>query len=99
MKFLRDEINIKTFDLGFPTDMGKARAELGEDVLLIGNIAPHLLKLGPEQAIIDAVKDLCGSGVMKGGKFILHDGNNCAPLTPVSHFRAMYEAGKQYGIY
>lgn len=99
MKFLKDEINIKTFDLGFPTDMGKARAELGEDVLLVGNIAPHLLKLGPEQAIVDAVKALCGSGVMKGGKFILHDGNNCAPLTPVSHFKAMYEAGKQYGKY
>lgn len=99
LKFLSEELNIKTFDLGFPTDMGKVRQDVGEDVTLIGNIAPHLLKMGPENAIRDAVKKLCQSGVMKGGKFILHDGNNCAPCTPVSHFKAMYEAGKEFGKY
>jgi uroporphyrinogen decarboxylase len=99
LKFLKDEMNIKTFDLGFPTDMGKARAELGEDVTLIGNIAPHLLKLGPPESIRAEVKTLCASGVMRGGKFILHDGNNCAPNTPVQNFQAMYEAGKEYGRY
>jgi len=99
LKFLKDELNIKTFDLGFPTDLGKAREDLGEDVVLIGNIAPHLLKMGPEDAIRDAVKKLCNSGVMKGGKFILQDGNNCAPCTPVEHFKAMYEAGKEFGRY
>jgi uroporphyrinogen-III decarboxylase len=99
LRFLKDELNIKTYDLGFPTDMGKARADLGEDVTLIGNIAPHLLKLGPTESIRAQVKKLCESGVMQGGKFILHDGNNCAPNTPVQNFQAMYEAGKEYGRY
>ena len=99
LKFLKDELNIMTFDLGFPTDMGKARADLGEDVTLIGNIAPHLLKLGPVESIRAQVKQLCESGVMQGGKFILHDGNNCAPNTPVQNFQAMYEAGREYGRY
>ncbi|OIN98325.1 hypothetical protein AUJ66_01120 [Candidatus Desantisbacteria bacterium CG1_02_38_46] len=99
LKFLKDELNIKTFDLGFPTDLGKARQDLGEDVTLIGNIPPHLLKMGPVQKIKDEVKNLCQSGVMKGGKFILHDGNNCAPETSVLHFKAMYEAGREYGRY
>lgn len=99
LRFLRDELNIASFDLGFPTDMGRARAELGEDVTLIGNIAPHQLKMGPVEAIREAVRKLCRSGVMQGGRFILHDGNNCAPNTPVTHFQAMYEAGRQYGRY
>jgi len=68
-------------------------------VTLIGNIPPHLLKMGPVQKIKDEVKNLCQSGVMKGGKFILHDGNNCAPETSVLHFKAMYEAGREYGRY
>jgi uroporphyrinogen decarboxylase len=99
LKFLKDELNIKAYDLGFPTDMGKARTDLGEDVTLYGNIAPHLLKLGPAEAIRAQVKKVCESGVMKGGKFILHDGNNCAPNTPIQNFQAMYEAGKEFGKY
>jgi uroporphyrinogen-III decarboxylase len=97
LKFLRDELNIKTFDLGFPTDMARARDELGEDVTLIGNIAPHLLKHGPEQSIRAQTQALCQSGALRGGRVILHDGNNCAPGTPIRHFKAMYETGRQYG--
>jgi uroporphyrinogen-III decarboxylase len=99
LKFLKDELNIKTFDLGFPTDMGRARNELGDDVTLIGNIAPHLLQQGPIETIRVRTQHLCQSGVMRGGKFILHEGNNCAPNTPLSHFMAMYEAGKQFARY
>lgn len=97
LKTLKEELNIKTFDLGFPVDLGKARQELGEDVLLIGNVSPILLKNGPPGKIRDEVKKLCSSGVMKGKKFILHDGNNCAPETPVFHFETMYQAGKKFG--
>lgn len=99
LKILKYELDIKIFDVGFPIDMGKAREDLGEDVTLIGNIAPHLLKMGPEQAIKDEIKKTCESGVMKGGKFILREGSNCAPGTPISHYQAMYEAGKEYGRY
>ncbi|MGB9677380.1 MAG: uroporphyrinogen decarboxylase family protein [Candidatus Ratteibacteria bacterium] len=99
LKILKEELNIKTFDLGFPVNLGKAREELGEDVILIGNISPMLLKNGPPEKIREAVKNLCKSGVMKGKKFILHDGNNCAPETPVLHFEVMYEAGKEFGKY
>ena len=99
LKLLQEELNIQTFDLGFPTDMGRAREELGEGATLIGNIAPHLLKHGSEEAIRTAVRRLCESGAMRGGRFILHDGNNCAPETPIRHFAAMYEAGKVFGRY
>jgi uroporphyrinogen-III decarboxylase len=97
LKFLREELNITTFDLGFPTDMAQARRDVGDDVTLIGNIAPHLLKLGPEESIRAATQKLCESGVLKGGKVILHEGNNSAPNTPVQNFKAMYDAGKEFG--
>ena len=94
-----EHLGISVFDLGFPTDMGEARRQLGPDITLIGNIAPSLLLSGPPAAIREAVRQLCSSGVMEGGRFILHDGNNCVPLTPVAHFREMYEAGKKFGLY
>jgi uroporphyrinogen-III decarboxylase len=96
---VQKELNVQTFDLGFPTDLGEMRKILGKDVLLIGNIHPMLLRDGPKEKIEEAVKKLCTSEVIDGKKFILHDGNNCAPCTPISHFEAMYEAGKKYGRY
>ncbi|HHY97456.1 MAG TPA: hypothetical protein GX509_01820 [Firmicutes bacterium] len=98
-KTLMKELNIKSFDTGFPTDLGAMRKELGPDVLLRGNIHPELLRLGPPETIREAVRKLLDSGVMEGGKFILCEGNNVAPRTPVANFAAMYEAGKEYGRY
>ncbi|MGQ9553290.1 MAG: uroporphyrinogen decarboxylase family protein [Anaerolineae bacterium] len=98
-KTLRDELNIQAFDTGFPSDLGRCRRELGPDVQLRGNIHPELLREGPAAAIRQAVKELCQSGVMEGGRFIMCEGNNVAPHTPLEHMRVMYEAGKEYGKY
>ena len=98
-KTLRDELNIQAFDVGFPTDAARFRQELGPDVQLRGNIHPELLRQGPPEAIRAAVRELCQSGVMEGGRYILAEGNNVAPHTPVEHLRAMYEAGKEFGQY
>lgn len=96
-KTLKEELNIRTFDTGFPTNLAEVRKELGPEVLLRGNIHPELLRGGPEEKIKEAVKNLLQSGVMEGGRFILCEGNNVAPGTPEKHFQAMYEAGKEYG--
>lgn len=98
-KTLKEELNIQDFDTGFPTDLGRARKELGTEVLLRGNINPELLRRGPDEKIEKAVKDLLSSGVMEGGKFILCDGSNVAPGTPEKHFQVMYETGRRYGQY
>jgi uroporphyrinogen-III decarboxylase len=39
------------------------------------------------------------SGVMEGGKFILREGNNLAPSTPLENLWTMYDTGKEYGQY
>ena len=96
---LRDELNIQAFDTGFPSDLAWCRRELGPDVQLRGNIHPELLRQGPLADLKDAVVSLLQSGVMEGGRFILCEGNNVAPHTPVANMRYMYEVGKEYGRY
>ncbi|MHB0877374.1 MAG: uroporphyrinogen decarboxylase family protein [Anaerolineae bacterium] len=98
-KTLRDELNIQAFDTGFPTDLAWCRRELGPDVQLRGNIHPELLRQGPLPALKDAVVSLLQSGVMEGGRFVLCEGNNVAPHTPVENMRHMYEVGREYGRY
>lgn len=94
-KGLVEELHANSFETGFPTDLGEARKALGPEIELVGNLNPNLLKRGPESAIRKAVKDLADSGVARGGKFILRDGNNCAPGTPPSHFAAAYDAARE----
>ncbi len=96
---LRDELNVYSFDTGFPTDLARARMELGPDVLLRGNIHPELLRVGPPEEIEKTVKALLQSGVMEGGRFILCEGNNVAPFTPPEHLKVMFDAGRKYGKY
>ncbi|MCX7795554.1 MAG: hypothetical protein N2380_03430 [bacterium] len=96
---IKKELNVMDFDTGYPTDLGRMRKVLGPEVTLRGNINPMLLLEGPIYKIEEEVVKLLKSGVMEGGKFILCDGNNVAPRTPIEHLGAMYETGKQYGRY
>lgn len=98
-KTLRDELNIQAFDTGFPSDLGRCRRELGPDVQLRGNIHPELLRQGPLPALRQGVIDLLQSGVMEGGRFIMCEGNNVAPHTPLEHMRHMYQVGREHGRY
>lgn len=98
-KFLRDRLNVRSFDTGFPVDFGKMRRELGPDVQISGGPTIMLLKDGKPDQIRKEVKRICESGIMEGGRFILREANNLAPCTPVENIEALYEAGKAYGRY
>ncbi len=97
--FLRDRLNVRSVDTGFPIDLGKARHDLGPDVELLGGPAVPLLHHGTPQQVREETIRILQSGVMEGGKFILREGNNLAPGTPLENLWAMYETGKQYGRY
>jgi uroporphyrinogen-III decarboxylase len=58
-----------------------------------------LLREGPVEEIRGEVIKVLQSGVMEGGRFLLCEGNNVAPCTPIEHMRTMYETGKEYGRY
>jgi len=98
-KVLKEELNVYSFDTGFPVDFGKLRKELGPEVEIYGGPNIMLLKDGPTTAIKSEVERICKSGIMEGRRFVLREGNNLAPCTPIEHIEAMYEAGKNFGHY
>ncbi|MFH1006632.1 MAG: uroporphyrinogen decarboxylase family protein [Candidatus Latescibacterota bacterium] len=93
------ELHARSFDVGYPTDMARMRKILGPDVTLMGNIHPMILRDGPVSRIEEAVREVLTSGVMAGGRFVLRDGSNVPPGTPVEHLRACYRTAKEYGRY
>jgi len=46
----------------------------------------------------EEVRRILGTGVLDGGKFVLREGNNLAPGTPLENTEAMYRAGREFGI-
>jgi len=98
-KFLKEKLNVQSFDTGFPVDHGALRKELGPDVQIAGGPTIMLLKEGSPETIRQEVRRICESGVMAGGRFILIAANNLAPCTPLENIAAMYDAAKEFGRY
>jgi uroporphyrinogen-III decarboxylase len=93
------ELNIKSFDTGFPINFATLREEVGEDVEIKGGVpVANLLADTPEEVYTRSVSIL-QSGIMRGGKFILKEANNVPPMTPLENLAAMYRAVKQVGAY
>lgn len=97
--FLRDHLNVRSFDTGFPVDHGRLRRELGPDVQISGGPPVMLVRDGPISEIRNRVREICESGMMEGGRFILIAANNMAPCTPLEHVAALYDAAKEFGRY
>ena len=98
-RMLRDELNIRSFDTGFPVDFGGLREELGENVEIVGGPSiPFLTSATPAQ-VREETRRILESGVMHGGRFILREGNNLAPEVSDANCRAMYDAVREFGRY
>ena len=98
-KTIRDRLGVQTFDTGFPVDHGALRAELGPDIEISGGPHVALLQAGsPGDCSAEAVRIL-RSGVMTGGRFILQEGNNLAPCTPLDNLAAVYAACREISRY
>jgi uroporphyrinogen-III decarboxylase len=94
---MRDELNIRNFDTGFPVDFGALRKTLGPDVRIQGG--PHIgfLRSAKPLEVCEEVRRIMSTGVLEGGQFVLREGNNLAPGTPLENTEALYFAGKEYG--
>jgi len=95
-KTLRDEINAREFETGFPVDFGKLRQELGPDVLIHGGPNIMLLLNGRPEAVREKTWRILNSGIMQGERFVLREGNNLAPRTPFANLDAMYQEARQF---
>jgi len=97
--FLRDELNIRSFDTGFPVDFSWMREALGPEIEIRGG--PSVMFLGsatPAQVRVE-VQRILASGITQGGRFILREGNNLPPDVGLDPLWAMYNAVREYGRY
>jgi len=96
---IRRELNVTTFDTGFPVDHGWLRRELGPDVEIMGGPEIGLLMTGTPQQVFDRTKEILQSGIMDGGRFQLREANNLPPCVPEANLAAMYQCCLEHGNY
>lgn len=96
---IRRELNVTSFDTGFPVDFACVRRELGDDVEIAGGPQVALLMQGTPDAVSQRTVGILTSGIMQGGRFILREGNNLPPNTPPENLAAMYRACLDHGRY
>ncbi|MFB3894568.1 MAG: uroporphyrinogen decarboxylase family protein [Phycisphaerae bacterium] len=96
---LRDELNVYSFDTGFPVDHGRLRRELGPDVEILGGPEVSILLNGTPQQVYERTKGILLSGIKEGGRFILKEANNLPPCCPEANLAAFYKAGLEFGGY
>ena len=96
---LIQELNVKSFDTGFPINFTALREEVGEDVDIQGGVPVGSLLNESPQTIYQKTKEILASGIMRGGKFIMKEANDLAPCVPLANMEAMYTATRLHGIY
>ena len=96
---LHEELNVCSFETGFPVDHGALRKALGPDVEIIGGPQIGLLASGTAEQVYQRTKEILLSGVKEGGRFLLREGNNLPPKVPEANLAAMYQACLEHGQY
>ncbi|MBI2193731.1 MAG: hypothetical protein HYU36_17280 [Planctomycetes bacterium] len=96
---LREELNIQSFDTGFPVDFCQLRQQMGLDVEIKGGPSVPFLSSATPDEVWNETRRILQSGIKEGGRFILREGNNLAPDIPLPALSALYQAGKEYGTY
>lgn len=96
---IRDELNVWSFDTGFPVDFTALRNDLGPDVEIRGGPDVPFLETAAPDEVYERTRQILGSGIMEGGKFILREGNNLSPGVPLNNLWAMCNAVHDHGTY
>jgi uroporphyrinogen-III decarboxylase len=97
-RVLKDDLKMSSFDIfGYLVPPKVAAANLGGTTLLWGNINPMLMKDGSYQQVKQAARE-CIEAIGPCGGFMLGDGANVCPGTPLSSFHAIMEAAEEYGV-
>jgi len=97
-KVLRDDLRMTHFYVfGYPVPPKVAAANLGGNILLWGNINPMLMLEGTREQVKQAALE-CLQAMAPCGGFMLGDGANVCPGTPLQSFQAIMEAAEEYGL-
>ena len=97
-KALVEDLRISSFNLfGYVVDPEVAARNLVGRMYLTGNINPMLMLTGPKSQVKQAALDALTALAPCGG-YMLSDGANVCPGTPLSSFHAIMEAAEEYGL-
>ena len=80
------------------SDIYKAKEMLGDRFCIMGNIQTKLLRFGTKQQIIDKTKELI-EVCKEGGGYMMAEGCEIAPDTPMSNMNAWIDTTLKYGKY
>jgi len=94
---LKNELRMTHFDIfGYLVPPKVAAKELGGSILLWGNLNPMLMRDGSPDQVRQAAQE-CLEALAPCGGFMLGDGANICPGTPLESFQAVMEAARAYG--
>jgi uroporphyrinogen decarboxylase len=80
-------------------DIGEVKTRYGDRIALAGNVdCGELLSRATPEDVVEAVKETIAKAAVGGGH-ILASSNSIHPAVRPENYRAMVEAGKQYGQY
>ncbi len=96
---LINELNVNSFDTGFPINFNTLRDEIGENVQINGGVHIDLLLNGTPEQVRAETRRILQSGIMRGGKFVMKEANNMPPRVPLENLWAMYETTRECGRY
>jgi len=95
---LKEDMRMSSFDIfGYLVPPAVAAKNLGGTTLLWGNINPMLMKDGTQQEVRRAAWE-CIEAMGPCGGFMLGDGANVCPGTPLESFRSIMQAAEEYGL-
>jgi uroporphyrinogen-III decarboxylase len=94
---IRDELGVVGFDTGFPVDFAGLRRAIGSQVLIQGGPHIELLRTASPAGVREESARILASGVTEGGRFVLREGNNLAPGTPLENIDAMHDTARALG--
>jgi uroporphyrinogen-III decarboxylase len=94
---LHRELGVTAFDTGFPIDFAQLRRDLGLDAQVSGGPRVTFFLEDSSPPIIKETERILGSGILRGGRFILQEANNLPPGARLDVCRDFYATGKRLG--
>ncbi|MFH1008621.1 MAG: uroporphyrinogen decarboxylase family protein, partial [Candidatus Latescibacterota bacterium] len=95
---LVDDLQVSSFNVfGYVVDPKVAARNLGGRMCLWGNINPMLMLNGTREQVKQAAQAALEAMAPCGG-FMLGDGANVCPGTPIENLRALTEASEEFGL-
>ncbi|MDW7760623.1 MAG: uroporphyrinogen decarboxylase family protein [Acidobacteriota bacterium] len=99
LEIFRDSLDIHEFQgFGWAVDLDRIREVMSGRIVLYGNVDPRIILSGTPAEVMEASRKVIEK-LAPGGGFVLQDGNNVAPGSPIENINAMMKAAESYGRY